>query len=147
MRCLVVLVAACAYRGGTGDVYAKLPGTHVAFPCVELAISQVRDAVARQPVIQYAFGNRCDHRVMIDFTALRVVANDATGREVPLVPYDPRHELRPLPLPGGFAGGERIEYDAPGGERIELAQVCVDVGHFAPSDGGKRWACLSDDVR
>jgi hypothetical protein len=142
MRRLVVLVAACAYRGDYRAYYASLPGTHVALPCVELAMARVHDARAHDPVIGYAFGNTCPHRVMIDFTSLRVVARDAYRREVPLVPYDPRHEIRPLPLPAGFSGGERIEYDAPEGQHVELAELCVDVSRFAAGEGGERWTCL-----
>jgi hypothetical protein len=140
MRRLVVIVAACSYRG-------TLPawGTHVAFPCVDLAVAEAHDARARDPVIAYAFGNRCDHRVTIDFTSLRVVARDVGGREVALAPYDPRHEIRPLPLPGRMQGSERIEYDAP--EPIAIAQLCVDVGRFAPGDGGERWTCIAAGAR
>jgi hypothetical protein len=116
--------AGCVYRAGSyQDVYYLEPwsGARVELACLEVAIDRVHDAVAPDPVISIGFGNRCDHRVVVDLGAVRVTA-DGSGEELVLVPHDPNHELVPRALSARWSGSERIAYEPSGAGR-----VCVDV--------------------
>ncbi len=127
MRWAILLVAGCAYHPGSyRDYSGPWPGAHVELDCVELSVARGEGSV-----IQYAFGNRCDHRVLLDLASVRVTADGVLQRA-----FDPRGEIRPLMLPAHFLGREQIEYQ-PGGQ-----QMCIDVGGINGSIARtERWLC------
>ncbi|HUJ61054.1 MAG TPA: hypothetical protein VLX92_21270 [Kofleriaceae bacterium] len=128
---LLVLVGCVPVYGGGG--FPTLHGVPATVGCVDVVLARGSDAAAKGPVVDYVFGNRCNHTVVVDFTALRVRGHDASGNELALVPYDPQHELRPLPLPARGVGHEMIEYDATGGaalvqpDQAAVAQQLADL--------------------
>jgi len=124
-RCLglAIACAGCAY--GAGSYHDLLspgpawPGARVELACLDVAIEPVHDAVAPDPVIALRFGNRCDHRVVVDLAAVRVTTGD-----VALAPHDPDRALLPRALPARWTGDETIAYEPAGA----TSRVCVDVG-------------------
>jgi hypothetical protein len=135
---LVALVACYHYDPGS---FQGMVGTHVVLPCLDVAVWVQRDDQVPGPVVNYAFGNRCDHDAMVDLGAARVVARDDKGRELHLAAADPNREIRPLAMPARLAGQERIAYDGDFAERV-LDQVCVDVGAIDRSGPvAERWIC------
>ncbi len=125
-RALACLVAAGCYHYVPGSFAGARPwpGGLVALSCLDLAVEVYRTDQVAGPVVAYRFGNHCTHDAIVDLTSVRVIAWDASGRELHLAPYDPRHEIRPLALPALTSGEERIEYDGDFAER-DLARVCV----------------------
>ncbi len=117
----------CAYHPGAySDYGGRWPGAHVELGCVELAVARGEGSV-----ISYAFGNRCDHRVLLDLASVRVTADGVLQRA-----YDPHGEIEARMLPAHFLGRESIEYQ-PGG-----AQLCVDVGGVNGSiPRTEQWLC------
>jgi hypothetical protein len=106
-------------------------GTHVTLGCLDVAVASTTDeAVPDKPVVRFGFGNRCEHRVTIDIAAVRVIAIDTHGREVTLVPLDPRHEIHRGAIRELVDGVERIAYD--GISRAEMMHLCIDVGPLEP---------------
>jgi hypothetical protein len=138
---IAVAVAGCSYHAGTyADYRGGFPGTRFTTPCLDLAIGPARDPQARGPVVSYAFGNRCDHRVTLDLASVRAIARELDGRQRPLVAYDPRGEIEVATLGALGFGREQIEYVDPVGA---AAEWCVDIGGI---DGSaprvERWVCM-----
>ena len=122
-----IVVAGCSYRAGSfADTAGVFPGPRVAMPCLDLAVALVHSPSATGPVIEYSFGNRCRNMVTVDLEAARVTARDAAGNQIALHPYDPRREIRPLPLDGLMSGREQIFYL--GRAPMSAIAICVDVG-------------------
>src|SRR5262245_7176995 len=119
-----VALAGCAYTAGSfADYRGDFAGERVALPCLDLAVVVRRDAL-EGPVVAYDVGNRCEHAVTVDLVSVRVIARDGDGHEVPLAPYDPRHELAVLPLAASWMAHEAIEYR--GMPVADVAELCVD---------------------
>src|SRR5580692_1907149 len=94
---LVLLLAACGYRAGSFHDFFQpehWDGTHVTLGCLDLAMTATTDvAVPDQPVVSFEFGNRCEHRVVVDLGAVHVVATNTHGQDVALIACDPRQEI------------------------------------------------------
>jgi len=123
---VAAVAAGCSYSSGSfSDRAGLFPGPQVILPCLDLAVALVHSGSAAGPVIQYSFGNRCRRSVTVDIGAARVTARDASGSRVVLRPYDPRAEIRPLPLDALMSGREQILYrgEAP----MSAISICVDV--------------------
>ena len=135
----VFVLAGCYhYEPGTFDDLRPWPGEHVVLPCLDVAVEVGHVEPLTAPVVQYMFGNRCDHEVVLDFPAVQVRARTEDGRELHLAAYDPRHEIHADALPARLTGREAIAYDGDFAER-PLSEVCVEIGaleHAAP-----RWIC------
>ena len=145
VRCAsLAFLAGCVYHPGSfHGVLHEFPGTPVALGCIDLAVARTHDARATGPVVEYSFGNRCLHAVVVDLAAVRVVERGAPGVEMPLVAYDPRHEIVPLRLDARWRGDERIEYRGGDGG----GAVCVEVsGLDRSTPQAPTWIC-PDDVR
>jgi hypothetical protein len=127
----------CAYRPGSfAEGRATFPGQRATVGCVDVAVERRAD-LAIGPVLDYHFANRCDHPAVIDVGAIAVVGRTAGGADLPLRPYDPRGELRPVALDGRNTGAEALAYAA----GAAMPQVCVDVatlGQRAPA----QWLCF-----
>lgn len=136
--------AGCSYHAGSfRGPWSEFPSQRVTLGCVDLAVGRDDRGYARGPVVEYAFGNRCDHRVELDLASLRVVSRGVDGELRPLVAYDPRRELRPLPLIALSSGSESIEYrDAYDTPAAAHASICIDVGGaVAGVARTERWLC------
>src|SRR4051812_37454393 len=87
---LISLVTGCSYSRGDLTYPSNAPGipprdVHTAAGCIELAL----DRVTYRPetshvVIDYVFGNACDHDVPLDLATASVSGRTADGREIPL---------------------------------------------------------------
>ncbi|HVV85723.1 MAG TPA: hypothetical protein VHE35_21840, partial [Kofleriaceae bacterium] len=116
------------------------PGTAVvAAGCLDVAAAVTSDAIAAWPVVDLRFGNRCDRPVPVDLRASDAYGHTRDGAVVRLVPYDPRAELRALPLEARSSGGDQLQYRDPrdlgvvGGEVVDL---CLDLaGLGGPASG------------
>ena len=135
---LAAALAACGYQPGSFHYPRSfVRGQHVTVGCLDLSIG-VRQRTPRAAVLEYDFGNRCEHPSVVDLAAVRVIGRTADGREVPLLPYDPNGELRALPLDGRSTGHEAIAYES---EKSPVAQVCVDAAAVAHT--GRQWMCFA----
>lgn len=146
-RCLpaaMLVASSCSYHAGSfADSSGPFPGPRLALPCLDLSVALVHSAPAAGPVIQYSFGNRCRRAVTVDLAAARVTARAASGEVVTLRPYDPRREIRALPLDGLLSGREQISYVAP--QMTSAISICIDATSV-DSSGPVRLApvCLAE---
>lgn len=135
---LAAALAACGYQPGSFQYpHAYVAGQRATVGCLDLSVG-VRQRTPRAAVIEYDFGNRCEHPSVVDLAAARVIGRTADGREVSLAPYDPNGELRALPLDGRSTGHEAIAYES---EKSPVAEVCVDAAAIAHA--GRRWLCFA----
>jgi len=138
---LLALVAGCAYQPGSFDAWGHdFAGRRSTVGCLDLSILRRGDHTVN-PVLAYEFGNRCDRPVTVDLQAVAVVAK-ATGGDAPMIPYDPHHEIRALPLDGHSTGSEAIEYrmTADAGTRLS---VCVDAASVVDATTSD-WQCFDE---
>src|SRR5258706_2436290 len=141
MRSLIAaaLCAGCAYHPGSFDALTGVfPHTRDTVGCVDIGVGCGR--TDHGAVVAYAFGNRCDRSVVLDLATVRVVGRDADGHERPLAVFDPREEIRPLPLAARWFGEEQIAYND--AETAPIVTVCVDIGGIDASQArAERWVC------
>jgi hypothetical protein len=141
MRGLIsaVVFAGCAYHPGSFTSLAgDFPHTRTTVGCVDVGVGFGR--TDHGAVVAYEFGNRCDRNITLDLATVHVVGRDADGHERPLVAFDPREEIRPLPLAARWWGEEQIAYtDA---ESTPLVAVCVEIGGLdASRPRAEQWVC------
>jgi hypothetical protein len=131
--------ASCAYRAGSFSSrdHAFL-GARATFGCIDASVS--RRPVEGQQVIDYDFGNGCDHPVVVDLARVETYGRDVDGHRVTLQPYDPGYELGAALLDGRSVGDEAISYIADA--TTSLASVCVDPSAAFGGDG-PRWTCFA----
>lgn len=130
-------LAGCAYRPGSFAAgRAAFRGQRATVGCVDIAVERRAD-LPIGPVLGYHFANRCDRPAVIDVGAIAVVGRTAGGADLPLTPYDPRAELRPVALDGRNTGAEALAYAA----GAAMPQVCVDVATLVPR-ATARWLCF-----
>jgi hypothetical protein len=149
MRWLVLCaLAGCFYSAGSYVTPTGTPfgGKHVSLRCLDLAVTMSDDRDGRTPAIAYSFGNSCWHETTVDLASVRAIGRTTDGQEVPLQAFDPRHELRALPLNATWHGHEEISYRADDGTTPPV--VCVDVGRVDRSSApSERWVCLGANVQ
>jgi hypothetical protein len=123
---LLLAVAGClpVYEAGTLPVAARAIG------CLDAGLVTTTRPEATGPVVVVYFGNRCDHRVEVDLSRLRVVASSVDGRTVALEVYDPDREIGPRRLDARGLGGEWLEFH--GLPVDQIAWLDVEIGHIAP---------------
>jgi hypothetical protein len=140
--------AACAtYRAGSFESAGEpFLGERATAGCLDLAVDVKRDAVATGPVVQYAFGNRCDRAATVDLASVRVTGRTASGEEVQMVAYDPYGQIRALPIDARSYGRERIEYRTAREFGGDVIAVCVGIGSIAPSEPALQVATTCADV-
>jgi hypothetical protein len=135
---LTCALAGCAYNPGSfTHIQVQFAGHQMTVGCLDLAIDRRPDLPSGDAVVGYAFGNRCDHPTAVDLLAVNVIGRTADGREVELLPYDPRHDIQPLEIDGRLAAKEAIAYPS----TVPLVEVCIDVAsitHAKPA----RWLCV-----
>jgi len=138
---LFATVTGCAYRAGSfGAWNHDFAGRRTTVGCLDLAIERRADHPTGQ-VLAYDFGNRCDEPLTVDLKTASVVAR-TTQDDIAMLPYDPAHEIRPLPLDGGSVGAEAIEYrmDRAGGP---LVAICVDAASVLGQTVSD-WQCFAE---
>ncbi len=144
MRALLIvgLASGCTYTAGSFAHGVRVfTGEKATIGCLDLAVER-RDDHDKSAVLAYKFGNRCDRPTTVDLANAVVIGRDAEGGEHRLRPFDPRGEIRPLPVDARLVGGEAIAYTAEDDVGAELVQVCVDAATIA---GGQRehWMCFA----
>jgi hypothetical protein len=144
ISCLIAGIAGgCAYQPGSFD-YARdtFPGRRVTVGCLDIAVDRRADMPAG-PVLAYQFANRCDRIMSIDLGALAVVGRGFDGFDLPLAPYDPRHEIHPVALDARNVGTEALAYDS----ARPITSICVDVTSFVTAAGSpateRQWQCFA----
>ena len=129
------LLGCAAYSPGSFAARGEsFPGQLVTVGCLDLAVAGSRDAVAPGPVVDYRFGNRCDHAIHVDFTTVRAIGRTSRGEEIPLVAYDPYGEISQQKLEARTAGRERLEYRSARDFGIDVVEICVEVGALTDGD-------------
>ncbi|MBA2540305.1 MAG: hypothetical protein H0V17_11760 [Deltaproteobacteria bacterium] len=135
---LAGLAASGCYTGGSfASGLTRFGGTRTTVGCLDLAIDR-RDDEEGGPVLAYRFGNRCDRPQVVDLGNATVIGRDAEGVEHRLAPFDPRLEIRPLPIDARLAGGEVLAYPS----HVDLVQVCVDAASIVHAQP-ERWLCFA----
>lgn len=143
----VVVLSSCAYRPGSFNARkGPFPGKRIITGCLDVAIAPAAEAsTVGGEVIELNFGNRCDQRVRVDIGAIRVRATLADGLTAPLVPVDPKAEIRPLELDMLATGREVIEYriaNAPVAASVTVTNACFDVTDLTDTHSGNAVVCL-----
>ena len=141
MRVVLVLAAGCIYMPHSySHLSTPFPGKRVELSCLDLAVGITEDDRAPR-AIEYSFGNRCFHSVVVDLASVRAFGRYPDGHTVELAAYDPKHEIVPLPIDGLWKGDERIEYAA--ADSAVPAAICVDVGKIDRSGpASEHWVCV-----
>lgn len=116
-------------------------GEQATVGCLDLAVSR-RDDYDKSAVLAYKFGNRCEYPQIINLGGARVIGRDVAGGEHALRPFDPKYQIRPLPVDARLVGSETIAYIADDHPGIELVQVCVDAGSVIAGQS-ERWMCFA----
>ncbi|HEU0030785.1 MAG TPA: hypothetical protein VFQ53_09130 [Kofleriaceae bacterium] len=141
------MIAGCnAYSPGSFVVENRpFSGTRATVGCLDLSAYRRADH-GQAAVLEYHFGNRCDHSATVDLAYAPVVGRTRDGREVTLAPYDPGKTLLALELSARAGGHEALAYLTENDEPI--AQICVDVAAIAHRQPAQ-WLCFArseDDV-
>ncbi len=141
---IALAIGGCFYMPGSYHFpVGPFAGKRVQLPCLDVAVTLTDDARATGPVVRYTFGNRCTHAATVDLGAVRVVARDADSAGHVLAPFDPRQELRPLPIDPWWAGAEEIMYQTEPGATSPTV-LCIDVGAVERSPASQEhWVCLA----
>lgn len=133
---IVVAAAGCSYRAGSFEAFGHaFTGQHLTVGCLDIAVARRPDGPLGS-VLAYDVGNRCDGPVNVDLASVKVVGRTRNA-EIELAAYDPRHELRALPLDGRAVADETVEYRAL--VPASFRDICVDAGRIAGSDA---WTCV-----
>ena len=146
-----VLLAGCSYRPGSFRSSEPFEGTRATTRCLDVAVAARADGA--RTLVTYAFGSRCKTETVVDLSAVRAIVRDA-DRSVPLVAFDPRSEIRALPIDGFTSGRETIEYerlteaalDEQRSGPFALAawqprELCVEINAIERTTSGERWLC------
>jgi hypothetical protein len=134
-----VVLSGCAYQPGSfHSAMQSFVGEQATIGCLDLAIDRRPDLPSGDAVISYAFGNRCDHPVIVDLATASVVGRTAEGKELQLAAYDPRHEISMLRIDGRAVGTEAISYVSDSA----LREICVDAASIARA-APVQWMCLA----
>jgi hypothetical protein len=139
---VAVCLSGCFYPGRFHDLTGSFVGKRVQVGCLDVAVTLTDDQTATWPVVQYTFGNRCTHDAIVDLGAVRAIGRSTDHPDRELHAFDPRHELRPLPIDGWWYASERIEYVADG-DPTPPHIVCIDVGAVEKVAAPQaQWICL-----
>ncbi len=136
----IPFASACAYAPGSFSSYpSSFPGSRTTVGCLDVAVSLTGGTIQQGPVIYYTVGNRCDRVTIVDFSAVRARSAAGVSLGVPMMPFDPDRELRPLQMEARTVISELIEYRhiAP----TEGHGLCVDVGRLNGPSLDERWLC------
>jgi hypothetical protein len=131
----ILLATGCAYDAGSfRSIQAPFTGTKVTIGCLDMSLGYGADSFARGKLAEISFGNRCEHRIALDFVNMPAVAH---GVRVPV--WDPRRELEIAELPARMVGTETFEYRDAAPEE----QLCLDVGGVNREEPRtSKWVCL-----
>lgn len=122
-------------------------GQTTTIACLDLGVAGDRDAVAPGPIVDYQFGNRCDHPIAIDLGAVRATGRTGDGRDVALVAYDPYHTLRALRLEARSSGRERLEYRNAADFGTDLVSVCLSLDGITDAAPTGQQICVANGNR
>ncbi|MBL8627963.1 MAG: hypothetical protein JNK64_42145 [Myxococcales bacterium] len=141
-------LAACAtYSPGSFAARGEsFTGELATVGCLDVAVAGTRDAVAPGPIVDFQFGNRCDHAVHVDLAAVRATGRTTSGEEIALVAYDPYREISRQKLEARGFGRERLEYRSARDFGTDIALVCVDVGAITEG-GAAAQLCVAPETR
>ncbi len=141
---VLLLLAACGYRGGTfRDPMGSFGDTQRTIGCLDVGVQVHHDVHATGPVLAYAFGNRCDHAARVDLGAVVVTGRTDDGDEIALVPFDPDAELRPAAIDGRRTGREAIEYWGGNGH---VRMICADLARVDGTERDAQVVCFDVGV-
>ena len=134
---VLAAVGGCSYRAGAFSALGHdFAGQRVSVGCFDLAVARRPDGPLGA-VLAYDIGNRCDTPVSLDLASVPVVGL-VDNASIELTAYDPRAELRRLPLDGRATAMETIEYRAR--IAVPFEDLCVDAGHIAGVTAA--WQCV-----
>jgi hypothetical protein len=135
----IVVIASCSANYQPGKIAQRARAEIQVLGCLELTMRIGARAEASVPVVVVYLGNRCDHSVAVDLSALHVVGGNDLGQTIAMTAYDPSHEIGPRRIDGRAQGEEWIELD-PTRPIIDLAWLDVDIGAVAPDEPiAARW--------
>jgi len=121
----------------TGCVVPYVPETSwhpdVALGCLDAGARATRRPEATGPIVVLYLGNRCEHRVLVDLGAARVVAGNDAGETATASAYDPDREIGPRTIGARVSGEEWIEYRT--ASPLPIDWLDVDLGGIAPDAG------------
>jgi hypothetical protein len=132
-------LSACAYHPGSFREPGKyFQGERATVGCLDFAVDR-RGDYEESAVFEYSFGNRCNQPVTLDLASLAVWATAESGEQFQLYPYDPKSEVRALPIEGRLFGHEVIAYPLP----QPATRVCINVATISPPhEEPAQWMCF-----
>jgi hypothetical protein len=143
----VGLLGCVTYSPGSFAVRGEgFTGELATVGCLDLAVAGTRDAVAPGPIVDFQFGNRCDHAVHVDLARVRATGRTRSGEEVALVAYDPYAEITRQKLEARGFGRERLEYRSARDFGTDVTRVCVEVGDITEG-GTAAELCVAPETR
>jgi hypothetical protein len=101
--------------------------------CLDIHIEPITDPAAVGPVLSFNIGNRCDHRMWVDFSQIEVEGRDAEGQIVVVAAQDPRLEIQPGWVPARWFIRENLEFRPVPPAEAPLAELCVDPSRLEPN--------------
>jgi hypothetical protein len=132
-------LAGCAYQPGSfHSVMQDFPGQQATVDCLDLAVERRPDLPNHSAVVRFAFGNRCDHPVVVDLASAAIVGRTDDGQQIPLTAYDPRHEIQVMRIDGRAVGREALAYPAD----TPISEICIDAASIAHGSIAQ-WMCLA----
>lgn len=115
------------------------------YGCLDLLVRPVEsnETPPGGQMIAFDIGNRCDHGVPIDLTAMRVhMRREGTRTAIIAHPYDPRSEIRPARIPASLWIHERIIFfPSDYGCQSPVEHTCVDLQGIVPEAEGNTEFC------
>jgi hypothetical protein len=133
-----LVLAGCAYQPGSfHSVMQEFPGQQATIDCLDLAVERRPDLPNHSGVVRFAFGNRCDHPVIVDLASAAIVGRTEDGQEIPLTAYDPRHEIQLMRIDGRAVGRETLAFPAD----TTINEICIDAATIAHGSSAQ-WMCL-----
>lgn len=132
------VLSGCAYQPDSFSYFGdRFAGQRTTVGCLDISVERRREGVDGHTVLAYEFGNRCDRPAVVDLAKAGVVGRTTYGRDVKLVAFDPRAEIRATRLDGRAVGSEAIAYTG----SVAVSRICVDaasITHMSPAV----WLCL-----
>ena len=134
----LLALAGCAYQPGSfHSVMQDFSGQQTTVDCLDLAVDRRPDLPDGSAVVRFAFGNRCDHPVVVDLASASIIGRTADGQHLQLTAYDPRHEIQSMRIDGRAVGREALAFPAD----TTIDEICIDAASIAHGSSAQ-WMCL-----
>jgi len=131
LAAVTLLGVACAYEANSFKDHTQFPAERQTAGCLDVGVGAHHASREFAPVVRISLGNRCDDPVRADLSAMVAWGMTRAGERIALMARDPEHVLRPRELAAAWSVTEGIEFKPLEGDRISVAELCVDLSGVA----------------